>query len=399
MVRARSLSFVVTSGCALLVAACGANNAKGEGTPFDGGGSIDAADASASFDVSEPGLDVGEGDSNTFDPDAACAAKSFGSTKIPLALALVFDQSGSMSSDSRMTIAKAGVKKALSDPKFDDVAVGLFRFGYTTGLNGCTWDTTPTAAPVPLSTGRTELFKEIDKLAPSGSTPTYSALNAAYGWLSPKVLAKTPPEDGKVAIILVTDGAPTCGTETPDDYVALVAKGRKATIDTFIIGLPGSAEDFSFDDPSLGNTAAVMSKMAAVGTDEANLPTGCDKDPKPITSPPAKPCYFDMSKGVSTDALAAALDNIRKAASSCEYILPTGDASYDSSRPGIYVTDGKGARVEIPHCTDPTTPGPLGCWDWSDSTHTRVKILGAGCDTVKLDDKATVDILLPCRVK
>ena len=397
----RLLALVATSSCVALVAACGANNDKSGGdSPLDAGTMpLDTGAPDAAFDVADPVLDVGEGDSNTFDPDAACAAKSFGGTKIPLAIALVFDQSGSMSTDSRMTIAKAGVKKALSDTKFDDVAVGLFRFGYTSGLNGCTWDTTPTAAPVPLSTGRTELFKEIDKLAASGSTPTYSALNSAYAWLGPKVLAKSPPEDGRVAIILVTDGAPTCGSETPDDYVALVAKGKAATIDTFIIGLPGSAEDFDPTDPSKGNTAAIMSKMAAAGTDPSNLPTGCDKDPSPITSPPSKPCYFDMAGGVSTDGLAAALDNIRRAASSCEYILPASDASYDSAHPGIYVTDGKGVRTELPHCTDPATPGPLGCWDWSDPGKTHIKLYGAGCDTVKTDDKTTVDILLPCRVK
>ena len=341
----RLFALVATSASVVVVAACGANNDKTSDTTLDGGKGEpkDTGDSgNNNFDVTDPVLDVGEGDSNTFDPDAACAAKSFGGTKIPLAIALVFDQSGSMASDSRMIIAKAGVKKALSDPKFDDVAVGLFRFGYTSSSfgSGCTWDTTPTAAPVPLSTGRTELFKEIDKLTPSGSTPTYSALNSAYGWLAPRVLAKTSPEDGKVVVILVTDGAPTCGSESPDDYVALVAKARKATIDTFIIGLPGSSEDFDPLKPSLGNTAAIMSKMAAAGTDPENLPTACDKDPMPVTSPPPKPCYFDMSKGVSTDALAAALDNIRRVASSCDYVLPTGGASYDSTHPGIYVTDG-----------------------------------------------------------
>ena len=56
-------------------------------------------------------------------------------------------------------------------------------------------------------------------------------------------------------------------------------------------------------------------------------------------------------------------------------------------------------RTELPHCVDPTTPGPAGCWDWSDAAKTRIRIYGAGCDTVKADDATKVDILLPCRVK
>jgi hypothetical protein len=389
---------------AVFAAACSAGNSdKGDNASLGDTGETDsgAKDDASSFDVDPgPGLDAG-GDSSTFDPDAACAAKSFGGTRIPLALAIVFDESGSMDdgTPSRISIAKEGVKAALSDSKFDDVAVGLFRFGYTSGFSGCTWDTTPTAAPVPLKTGRTALFAEIDKLKASGSTPTYDALNAAYAWLAPKVLAKSPPENGKVAVIVVTDGAPTCGTWTPDDYIALVAKGRTATIDTFFIGLPGSDEHWDSTDDTSASTSAVMSKAAAVGTDPENIPAGCDADPSPMSSPPSKPCFFDMSAGVTTDGLAAALDNIRKATSSCEFILPTGDASYDPTHPGVFVTDGTGTRVEMPKCVDPKTPGPAGCWDWSDAAHTHVKIYGGGCTTVQTDGKAKVDILLPCKVK
>ncbi len=384
--------------------ACGANGGtKGGDDSLDSSNpGFDSGTVDPGFDVAGPGLDVG-GTDTTFDKDSACAAKSYGGKKIPLAIAIVFDQSGSMSdgSPTRLTIARNGVEKALSDPKFDDVAVGLFRFGYTSGTfgSGCTWDTTPTAAPLPLSTGRTALFAELDKLKPSGSTPTWDALNASYGWLAPKVYAKTPPYDGKTAVILVTDGAPTCGTQTPADYVALVAKGRKATIDTFFIGLPGSDEHFDSADPSSPLTSSLMSKMAANGTDIANLPAGCDADPSPMSSPPKKPCYFDMSAGVTTDGIAAALDNIRKVSSSCEFIMPAADPSYDSSRPGVYVTDGKGGKTDLPKCVagDPLPAG--GCWDWADAAHTHLKIVGDGCKTVQTDDKSTVDILLPCKLK
>lgn len=397
--HARSLSVLVLALAATSVA-CSASNAKSDPGTLDA--STPTTDTGgATADTSGPGFEIGGDDSSTFNPDAVCAAKEFGGKRIPLALALVFDQSSSMSegSPSKMSVAKSGVKKALSDPKFDDVAVGLFRFGYNSGFSGCVWDVNPTAAPVPLGTGRDELFSNIDKLSPSGATPTYDALNAAYGWLAPKILAKSVPENGKVAVVLVTDGAPTCGKNTIDDYVALVEKARKATIDTFFIGLPGTDEAFDSSDPSSASAASFMSKCAARGTDEINLPPGCDKDPSPMSAIPSKPCYFDFHSAFTVDALASALDNIRKSISSCEYVMPSGDATYDATRPGVYVTDAKGARKELPHCTSSTDFGPDGCWDWSDATHTHITIFGAGCTTVKTQDGAKVDLLLPCKVK
>jgi hypothetical protein len=409
MTGSRSLLLTLLSIASItpLIGACGASGDKGGGdNTLDangpGPGPSGETDSGVGFDVgAPPTLDAGGTDS-TFDPDAACAAKSFGGQRVPLALAIVFDVSNSMNSGTpkRIAIAKDGVKKALANPLLDDVAVGLFRFGWTEGGlfgDGCKWDVEPHFTPTALKTGRTDLFTRVDALKAEGSTPTYGGLNAAYGWLSPRVLSKTAPYDGKTAVILVTDGAPTCGSYSPDDYIALVQKGRKATIDTFIIGLPGSDEHFAGGGSSAPSTGAVMSKMAANGTDLPNLPAGCDTDPSPMTSHPAKPCYFDMSKSVSVDALAAALENISKAAGSCEYLIPTGDPRYDTTHPSIYVTDGAGKRTEIPKCDGGPVPA-TGCWDWTDAAHTSVKLVGAGCDTMRKDPKSNVDLLLPCKV-
>ncbi|GAC1361104.1 MAG: hypothetical protein NVSMB47_13550 [Polyangiales bacterium] len=389
------------------VGGCGASNDKGNtanSAPLDAGTVGDVGSDASAFDIGppSPGLDAGD-DGSTFDPDSACAAKSFGGQRIPLAIAIIFDTSSSMSegSPSKMAVAKSGLKKAFEDKSFDEVAVGLFKFGYNDGSfsTGCTWDTSPTAAPEPLSVGRTALFAEIDKLTPSGSTPTYDAMNATYAWLAPRVKDKKAPEDGKTAVILVTDGAPTCGTYTVDDYVALVAKARKGTMDTFFIGLPGTDEKFDSSNPASASAASFMSKCAARGTDPANLPVGCDTDPSPMSSIPSKPCYFDFHSAFTIDAFAAALQNIRKVASSCEYVMPTGDSTYDSAHPAVFVTDGAGARSEVPRCTDPTTPPDGGCWDWTDTTHSHVKLFGGACETMKAQDTAKVDILLPCAVR
>lgn len=375
----------------VLAVGCGAGSPKdGGGTTLDGGGFLGGdADVPPGFDASDPDA--------PYDPDAACAARSFGGKKLPLTIAITFDESSSMSMGGRMTTAQAGLKKALGDPKFDDVTVALFRFGYIEGLSGCTDDTKPFVGPVVLATGRTDLFAAIDKLSPSGATPTFSGLNDTYAWLAPQIAAKTL--EGKVAVVLVTDGAPTCGSHLVSEYVDLVKKGRKATIDTFVIGLPGSGETIE-GDPDKTHSSVLLTEMAWAGTDSANLPPGCDGTPSDPTTPVSSPCYFDLAKsGLTADSLANALDSIRKATQSCEYALPAVGDQYDLGNPGVVVVDGSGAARTLPKCVDPKSPPPGGCWAWSDSTDTKVKIFGAACDTVKADDKARVDVLLQCRVK
>ncbi len=376
----------------LACVACSAGNDK-EGSPSNLG-----VDGGPTADGSVSGFDANDPDA-PYDPDAACAARSFSGKKLPLTIAIVFDTSSSMSTGGRMTTAQAGLKKAFSAPKFDDVAVALFRFGVIEGLSGCNSDTKPFFDPAPLKDARAALFAKIDSLAPSGATPTFSGLNAGYAWLGPKISTKTPPLDGKVAVILVTDGAPTCGVDSVAEYVALVKKGRAATIDTFVIGLPGSGEVIK-DDPEGTHSSVLLTKIAAAGTDLANLPKGCATDPKPVSAPVTNPCYFDLQKdGLSVDTLSNALDAIRKAATSCEYALPATDAKYDTGNPGVVVVDGAGAAKTLARCVDPAAPPPDGCWDWADAAKTRVKIFGAACATVKTDEAARVDVLLQCRAK
>jgi len=393
--RVSTFALALVLGCAS-VGACSAGTGKDSDptltAPVDSGGGLDLDGGGGGFDASDP--------DTPYDPDAACAARSFGGAKIPLAIAIVFDVSGSMKDEGRMTTAKAGLKKALTDPKFDDVAVALFRFGLqnlnTFPPNGCITDKTPFFAPEPLSTGRAALFAKIDSLVAAGATPTYSGLNDAYAWLAPNVKAKTPPMDGKTAVILVTDGAPNCGSETVEDFVALVKKGRAATMDTFIIGLPGSGTNL--DDGT--HSSVLLTRMAAAGTELGNLPAGCEANPTATGSAVTKPCYFDLQKdGLSADTLSTALDVIRKAASSCEYGLPVDSAKFDVTAPGVVVVDSAGKATQIPYCVDPAAPPATGCWVWADDAKTRVKILGAACQTVKTDDGSRVDILLQCRAQ
>ncbi len=348
----------------------------------------------ASADGGVNGLDEADPEA-PYDPGAACAAKSFSGKRLPLTVAVVFDTSLSMAAGARMMTAQAGLKKAFANPKFDDVAVALFRFG----VGACLSDSAPFFGPSALKDGRAALDAKIDALAPSGLTPTYPGLSAAYASLGPQIAAKTPPMDGKVAVILVTDGAPTCGVFPVSSYVDLVTKARAEKIDTFVIGLPGSGEPI-LGDPANTHSSVLLTKMAAAGTDLANLPAGCATDPKPVTAPVSNPCYFDLQKdGLSVDTLSAALDAIRKATTSCEYALPTDDPKYDLAHPGVVLVDGAGAPKTLAKCEDPASPPAGGCWDWADPKNSRVKIFGPACALVKSDERARLDILLQCRPK
>jgi len=391
------------SACVLVssLAACGAGaDGKGDNSHLGNDGGLDLD--STTFDTLDPGFEVDPGE---VDPsDGACASKTVGGKPVPLTIAIVFDQSGSMKDGDKIGTAKAGLKKAFGDPKFDDVAVGLFRFGYDKPCpscpfgfpDSCGYDNTPTFTPELLSTGRTKLFSAIDALSAVGSTPTFDALNASYAWLAPQILAKKI--EGKVAVVLVTDGAPNCSGHTADEFVALIKKGRSATIDTFIIGLPGSGAVYD-GDPAKPHTTAMLSKMAGAGTDPPNLPAGCATDPKPMTSPVTNPCYFNFDSAVTVDMLSTALDGIRKVAGSCEYSMPTPSPAYDMEHPIVLVTDSTGKSSEVPRCTDTTKPPPEGCWEFADTAHTRIKLYGDACTRAKSSDKSKVDILLKCKVK
>jgi hypothetical protein len=118
-----------------------------------------------------------------------------------------------------------------------------------------------------------------------------------------------------------------------------------------------------------------------------------------MDSIPSKPCYYDFHSSFTVDAFAAAIDGIRKTVTSCDYVMPTAGSGYDPDHPGIFVTDASGTRTMLPQCTDPSSPPAGGCWDWTDASHAQITIYGSACDTVKTEDGAKVDILLPCKVK
>jgi hypothetical protein len=370
---------------ALLLLGCSAGKDPSESLgarPGGGGVGIDGGGL-------EPGLD---GDPGSGTNPNGCANKDYGGRRLPLAIAVVLDTSLSMAGNPMKT-AIDGLKKAFGDPRFDDVAVGLFRYGYPRGE--CDYDKTPTFVPAPLATSRAGLFAAIDALKAEGTTPTYSALEAAYVWVEGELRKGAAPFDGKAAVVLVTDGVPYCNARVvrPSEYGPLVAGARGKGIETFVIGLPGSGAFFDSGDERAHSTA-LLSVMAAQGTAPENLPAGCEANPS-LATEVKKGCFIDLQTNFSVDSLSQAFDRIREAASSCVYEIPQPGPNYDVDRPGVFVKDATGQR-EVPRC-DPT-PQAGGCWEWSDGDKRRVRLVGGACGAVQADPKSTVTVSLPCRV-
>lgn len=345
-----------------------------------------------------PGFDANDPDA-AYDPDAACAAKSFLGAKLPLHVSLVFDVSSSMT--SKIATARAGMKEAFTDPRFDDVSVTLFRFGLP-GF-GADHDKTPFAGPVFLdATGEPKVLSAIDALSPAGSTPLSSGLTSAYQWLWDHGVkdAKAPWFEGKTVVVAVSDGIPSALSMDVSDYVSLVKKARaEKGIDTFVIGTPGASEvgtDGALDGV---HGTALLSSMAGAGTDPANLPSGCNPTPSPKSACTGGcACFYDLTSGFSGKALAGVLDSIRKLSNACVYALPPLDPKYDAANPDVNLVEPGGAAKKLPKCADPSAPPAGGCWTWEKEGES-VKLHGAACQAVKDDETIRVDILLACKVR
>jgi Ca-activated chloride channel family protein len=106
-------------------------------------------------------------------------------------LVLVFDTSGSMQREGRMTNARPGAVQLVSMLGDDDL-VSLLPF--STSLN---W----ADRAVPLKTGRQQITRRIEGLFPGGETALYDAIDAGYQFLQ-----QNPAPDRISAVVVLTDG-------------------------------------------------------------------------------------------------------------------------------------------------------------------------------------------------
>ena len=228
-------------------ATTGAGGASGDAGGDDGtAGSVDTA-----VDTESPTIDSG-GTVDATGPivDATCVTTHAGA-RLPVDVLLIFDRSGSMQADpstgqnctpqatcpSKWNQATAAIEQTVMNTE-STVRWGLMMFpspGSTTCQVGA--DAQVPIAPMNAMAITTALLAT----TPTGSTPTTAVLTRAGDYLS------TLTTPNQRFMVLVTDGAPTCGPggqNSADDANAVMAVTTLASrgFGTFVVGIATAAD-------------------------------------------------------------------------------------------------------------------------------------------------------------
>ncbi len=296
--------------------------------------------------------------------DANCGVTTLGTTRQPPDLLLVFDKSGSMAEDpatgancnpaatcpSKWNQAKTAINTALMNSTM--VNWGLKLFSDPTG-NGCVVNAgadvnigANTAAAITTALGRT---------GPNGNTPTTLALQRGGDYLA----SLTDPNPK--FMVLVTDGAPTCGpgggNNPPDDAnaIAMVTTQLNRGFGTFVVGLATTTD-------MQANTT-----LTSMSTNGGHPRTGT-------------PNYYPAA---NTDELVTALASIGNLVRSCTFAL--------SSAP----PDPLAVKVQADGMTVP--PSATDGWGYNQAM-TSVILTGSYCQRVLDGTIMNVTVLFGCGI-
>jgi len=185
---------------------------------------------------------------------------------------------------------------------------------------------------------------------------------------------------------------------------ALISGARTGPtpIDTFIVGVPGSAStgntDGAFDTPPYSMLLA-LSTYAVAGS-PGTVDPSCDASAvfsKPGTNP-AKPCHIDLSNGsnFNANALANAIASIRGKELGCVYDLPAAPSgqTIQSDEVNVVITV-NGKDTTIPKRKDSSdTCATNPCWDYD--SNGKVELIGVACTEVDGAADAKVEVVVGC---
>lgn len=257
------------SGGALALAAGGANQVANGGAPAASGGQsfISLTSGGSAGALGAATAQGAGGKCGSAHVDAQVKSTEI-VTETPGNVLFVFDQSRSMEEDwngsSKLQVAVAAVRNAFA-PLAEKLSAGAILF--PAPPNGstptCSWLNTSACSDlcpdvvgiaqtpqISLRRGNAFLTAWAAMGASSGSTvpgtPTEKALLQAEAALA------SPPVGG-TALVLVTDGQPTCG----DNEAAIAARLLTRGIKTYVVGLPGAQGAAALDRIAIaGGTAA-----------------------------------------------------------------------------------------------------------------------------------------------
>jgi von Willebrand factor type A domain len=321
------------------------------------------------FDNTDAGLQ------SPLDAANACASETQAAEQVPLAMLLVMDRSGSMTTDNRWDQARNAMVGFADSPAVLATKLGLTIFPPDTGDQCLSKSYAPIVPISPLPGAAVKIKAELMARSPNGGTPMGSALQGGVEVMNAHLTAN-PNEEG--VIILVTDGDPGgCsgdGVATVAKIAELAAKS-KPPIRTFVVGMDGA-------------TFTNLDIIAKAGG--------------------GAPKAFTASKGAPggqspQQQLLDALQKIRSGAIGCEYVLPVPDTTK-----GVLALDS--VIVNFSPGNDEPEVGFRRVWSEADCSQAtggfyyddndapkRIILCSASCDDVRsASANGKVDVLLGC---
>lgn len=294
----------------------------------------------------------------------SCATSSAEATLKPIHLVFMFDKSGSMvaGGSPKWSSAKAASKAFFESQQSAGLNASLAFF--PANGNQCSAGSYAPAIPT-TALPSTSFGSALDAQDPDGDTPTYVALQGAIDYA--QGLLQNQAKDGRVAIVLVTDGMPdsNCsGSSIPS--VKQLAASVAQTIPTYVIGV--------------GDQLANLGEIAVGGgTQNAHI--------VPVNNP-----------GQIQQDFTKAIETIKGSAMTCDYKIPTpsnGDKLDHTKVNVVYTPTGSAAETLSynPTCTN----GPGWRYD-NEAAPTQIILCGTSCDNVKAKP-GKVDVLFGCATK
>jgi len=237
---------------------------------------------------------------------------------------------------------------------------------------------TPSVEVAPLPGAAATLVASLNRHMPDGLTPTSGALAGAIQHA--QALARANPAH-KVVVLLATDGLPSeCTPNDIDQVAAIAAAARTASpaISTYVIGV--------FSDQEAADAQSNLNKLAtAGGTGTAFL--------------------VNTNATNVTQSFVNALNSIRSAGLSCQYMVPAGTTDggqVDYFSVNVQFTSGAGETSIIGNVKDRASCSPTkGGWYYDVDPATgaipkTISMCDTTCQQLTADTAGKVDILLGC---
>lgn len=336
------------------------------------------------------------------DPDGdTCGGATALLSHAPVYMLFIVDGSGSMldplvpggPTGLKWQAAKSALNAFIDDAaarKDYSFAAGLFLFDGTKGVPEFQ------QSDVPIhyvdAQQKNALESRINGSTPQGGTPLTLSLQGQIPFLEGFVPTQPLKSNGKRVLVLMTDGVPDGGADVQPQVqaqcIGLVGDAQKQGVTTFAVGIgdPASAST-TYDEIFLG-------KLAVAGGAPA---PGCTPGWNETSPASQTPCHFQITPGQKTAAqiqseMLAAIEAIRGAAQSCEFVLEATDP-IDPTKVNVVYTDANGKETEV---YQNASDG----WTYDDPSHpTAVIFHGDICKQLQSESDGQVKIELGCATK